>query len=66
MFERQPEEKKKLIIRVAIEEFAEHGYDKASTDVMTSRVGISKGLLFHYFKSKKIYMYMLFIMQKNC
>lgn len=59
-FEKQPEEKKQLIIRVAIEEFAQHGYDRASTDVITSRAGISKGLLFHYFKSKKnLYLYVV-------
>ncbi|GGJ57606.1 AcrR family transcriptional regulator [Anoxybacillus voinovskiensis] len=59
-FEKQPEEKKKLIIRVAIEEFVQHGYDRASTDVITSRAGISKGILFHYFKSKKnLYLYVV-------
>ncbi|WP_369818761.1 TetR/AcrR family transcriptional regulator [Anoxybacillus sp. B7M1] len=26
-----------------------NGYEKASTDVITRRAGISKGLLFHYF-----------------
>nr|WP_244374880.1 TetR/AcrR family transcriptional regulator [Anoxybacillus flavithermus] len=60
MFERQPEEKKKLIIHVTIEEFAQHGYDRASTDVIVNRAGISKGLLFHYFKSKKnLYLYVV-------
>lgn len=60
VFERQPEEKKKLIIRVTIEEFVEHGYDRASTDVIVNRAGISKGLLFHYFKSKKnLYLYVV-------
>lgn len=59
-FEKQPEEKKQTIIRVAMEEFAQHGYDRASTDVITSRAGISKGLLFHYFKSKKnLYLYVV-------
>ncbi|AXM87727.1 TetR/AcrR family transcriptional regulator [Anoxybacillus ayderensis] len=59
-FERQPEEKKKLIIQTVIEEFVQNGYDNASTDVMTSRAGISKGLLFHYFKSKKnLYLYVV-------
>ncbi|WP_461201205.1 TetR/AcrR family transcriptional regulator [Anoxybacillus sp. TBDG-1] len=59
-FERQPEEKKKHIIRITIEEFVEHGYDRASTDLIVSRAGISKGLLFHYFKSKKnLYLYVV-------
>jgi TetR/AcrR family transcriptional regulator len=59
-FERQPQEKKDLIIKVAIEEFVKNGYEKASTDVITKRAGISKGLLFHYFKSKKnLYLYLV-------
>ncbi|ANB57099.1 bacterial regulatory s, tetR family protein [Anoxybacillus sp. B7M1] len=48
-FEKQPQEKRALIIKVAIEEFVKNGYEKASTDVITRRAGISKGLLFHYF-----------------
>jgi TetR/AcrR family transcriptional regulator len=59
-FEKQPQEKKDLIIKVAIEEFVKNGYDKASTDVITRRAGISKGILFHYFKSKKnLYLYLV-------
>ncbi|ANB60178.1 bacterial regulatory s, tetR family protein [Anoxybacillus amylolyticus] len=59
-FEKQPEEKKQTIIRVAMEEFMKNGYDRASTDVITSRAGISKGLLFHYFKNKKnLYLYVV-------
>ncbi|NBD25568.1 TetR/AcrR family transcriptional regulator [Paenibacillus glycinis] len=52
-FAKLPEEKQALILTVCIEEFAKHGYDNASTDIMTARAGISKGILFHYFKSKK-------------
>ncbi|EZP77250.1 TetR family transcriptional regulator [Parageobacillus genomosp. 1] len=59
-FEKQPQEKKDLIIKVAIEEFVKNGYEKTSTDVITSRAGISKGILFHYFKSKKnLYLYLV-------
>jgi TetR/AcrR family transcriptional regulator len=59
-FEKQPKEKKDLIIKVAIEEFVKNGYEKASTDVITRRAGISKGILFHYFKSKKnLYLYLV-------
>ncbi|MDR9795046.1 TetR/AcrR family transcriptional regulator [Aeribacillus pallidus] len=59
-FEKQPQEKKDLIIKVAIEEFVKNGYEKASTDVITKRAGISKGILFHYFKSKKnLYLYLV-------
>ena len=41
------------IINGAMRIFAENGYRHASTDEMVAAAGISKGLLFHYFKSKK-------------
>jgi AcrR family transcriptional regulator len=52
-FESLPEEKKKRILDAAIEEFAINGYDKASTNSIVKKADISKGILFHYFKSKK-------------
>lgn len=60
VFERLPEEKKALIISVGIKEFAEKTYKDASTDSITRTCGISKGILFHYFGSKKeFYFYCL-------
>lgn len=52
-FEVLPEEKKKRILDAAIEEFAVNGYDKASTNSIVKNANVSKGLLFHYFESKK-------------
>ena len=52
-FEILPEEKKKRILDAAIEEFAINGYDKASTNSIVKKADISKGILFHYFGSKK-------------
>jgi AcrR family transcriptional regulator len=52
-FESLQEEKKKRILDAAIEEFAINGYDKASTNSIVKKAGISKGILFHYFGSKK-------------
>ncbi|WP_297427239.1 TetR/AcrR family transcriptional regulator [Clostridium sp.] len=52
-FESLPEEKKKRILDAAIEEFAANGYDKASTNSIVKKADISKGILFHYFGSKK-------------
>ena len=49
----EQEEKKQKIYQAALEEFVEHGYQNASTNRITQRAGISKGLLFHYFKNKK-------------
>lgn len=46
-------EKQDAIINACLKVFAENGYKKASTDVIVKTAGISKGLLFHYFESKK-------------
>jgi len=46
-------EKQDRIINAAMKEFAQKGYDKASTNEMVKEAGISKGLLFHYFQNKK-------------
>lgn len=51
-FESLPEEKQARIREACIQEFVNHGYEQASTNRMTERAGISKGLLFHYFGSK--------------
>lgn len=59
-FEKLPIEKKELILRISMEEFGEKGYHKASTDTITQRAGISKGILFHYFKNKKgLFLYLV-------
>lgn len=52
-FENLPPDKRHKILSVAIEEFATHGYDNASTNRIVERAEIAKGLLFHYFKNKK-------------
>lgn len=41
------------IINGALKVITENGYRHASTDEMVAAASISKGLLFHYFKSKK-------------
>lgn len=46
-------EKQERIMNAAIKEFAQKGYDHASTNKMVQEAGISKGLLFHYFGNKK-------------
>jgi len=51
-FEHLPEAKKIRIIEGVILEFAEYGYDAASTNRIVKKVGIAKGSLFHYFTSK--------------
>lgn len=46
-------EKQERILNAALKEFAMKGYDNASTNEIVKQAGISKGLLFHYFKNKK-------------
>lgn len=48
------EEKRDVIINAALTEFAQKGYDLASTNEIVKAAGISKGALFHYFASKKV------------
>jgi TetR/AcrR family transcriptional regulator len=53
-------EKQDRIINAAIKEFAQKGYNSASTNEIVKEAGISKGLLFHYFQSKKQLFFFLF------
>ncbi len=46
-------EKQHRIINAALDEFAKKGYNAASTNEIVKASGISKGLLFHYFRNKK-------------
>lgn len=46
-------EKKIKIINSAMEEFSNNTYDKASTNRIVEKAGISKGSLFNYFGSKE-------------
>ena len=52
-------DKRDRILIAAMKEFAEKGYEKASTNEIVNGAQISKGLLFHYFKNKKqLYMFL--------
>ncbi|MGH4140553.1 TetR/AcrR family transcriptional regulator [Clostridium sp.] len=46
-------EKQERILQAVIKEFADKGFDKASTNDIVKEAGISKGILFHYFQNKK-------------
>jgi len=52
-FENLHEDKKQTILKACIQEFADKGYDKASTNSIIKEAAISKGILFHYFKNKR-------------
>ena len=50
--------KRNRILEAALVEFADKGYKKASTNTIVREAKVSKGLLFHYFISKKnLYIY---------
>jgi len=46
-------EKQQQIINAALKVFSRENYKQASTDEIVIEAGISKGALFHYFRSKK-------------
>jgi AcrR family transcriptional regulator len=52
-FQRRKEERPAEITRAALEAFAEHGYAATRVDEVAARAGVSKGLLYLYFKTKE-------------
>ena len=52
-FENLTEDRKQRILEACILEFADKGYEKASTNVIIKEAKVSKGILFHYFGNKK-------------
>lgn len=54
-----PNDKKKRIIEAGIKEFGKNGFALSSTNSICSSAGISKGLLFHYFETKKLFYFYL-------
>lgn len=59
-FESLPLEKQNRIIEASLSMFGKLGYKKASSNDIATLAGISKGMIFHYFGSKKnLYLYLL-------
>lgn len=55
-----PQEKQDRILNAALEVFARNPYKKAPTSEIAAKAGISKSLLFHYFKNKKeLYLFLV-------
>lgn len=48
-----PEEKQKQIINAGFRVFSQNGYRKSPVSEIAAEAGISKSLLFHYFKNKQ-------------
>lgn len=49
----QKEQRRQQILVVALEEFIAKGYHGTSTNDIAKKCGVSSGLMFHYFDSKK-------------
>jgi len=45
--------KQRRILKAALEEFSDHGFQSASINRIVSRLGIAKGSLYQYFRSKQ-------------
>ena len=55
-----PEDKRKLICNVAIDEFAEYSFDQASVNRIVAKSGIAKGSFYQYFEDKKdLFLYLV-------
>ena len=52
-FKEMREEKMTLIMDVALEHFANEGYHKTTINHIARHAGMSKGLMYNYFKSKE-------------
>ena len=51
-FENLPEEKRRRLVDIAIDEFTEHPYAQASLSRIVARAGIAKGSIYQYFDDK--------------
>ena len=59
-FEKIPQEEQQRILTISLAEFADKGYELASTNSIVKKAGIPKGTLFYYFGSKKaLYLYLI-------
>lgn len=55
-----PEEKRKMIIDTALDEFGSQPYSNASLSRIVARAGIAKGSMYQYFEDKKdLFVYLL-------
>ena len=50
---RLSDERREELLRAGVELFSARSYDEVSIDEIAAAVGISRGLLYHYFPSKR-------------
>jgi len=61
-----PEQKRQMLIDIAIEEFAANDFRNASISRIVSRAGIAKGSLYQYFADKEdLYLYLIRLAQEE-
>lgn len=60
------EEKRRIIVNAAVEEFAQYGLENASTNRIIANSGISKGSFYQYFEDKQdVFMYLLSVLEQE-
>jgi len=52
-FLRLDEEKRERVVRAAINEFHENGFEKAKIETIADKAGVAKGSIYQYFENKK-------------
>jgi AcrR family transcriptional regulator len=64
-FEEMREERKTLIMNVALEHFAKEGYHKTTINHIARHAGMSKGLMYNYFTSKESLLFEIIMRSVN-
>ena len=64
-FEEMREERKTLIMDVALEHFAKGGYHKTTINHIARHAGMSKGLMYNYFTSKESLLFEIIMRSVN-
>jgi len=64
-FEEMREERKALIMDVALEHFAKEGYHKTTISHIARHAGMSKGLMYNYFTSKESLLFEIIMRSVN-
>jgi len=61
-----PEEKRQAVVRAAIDEFADYGFEASSINRIVANSGISKGSFYQYFEDKMdVFRYLMDILAKE-
>lgn len=61
-----PAEKRETIINAAVDEFAQYGFENASTNRIVKNSGIAKGSFYQYFEDKQdVFMHLLSVLERE-